>query len=176
MFTSEETPKPLSDEEHSNDVMFYEDNTSVGAIPILTSIKSLQNPLSSKPIYDSLEEEAVNVDANTQGNQGIETKSNPAENTKIFKPWDDKKSESSTSDIGSSDENISNPFALLELWDNVAASVSKVDSLDKTIAQLDSKIDQKVTNLESKLELIFKSLSEIKDVGPSELDWANQFD
>lgn len=64
---------------------------------------------------------------------------------------DDKKLESSTSDTGSSDENIEHPFALLELQDNLASCVSQVDSLDKTVANLDSKIDQKVTSVDSKL-------------------------
>lgn len=41
MFTTKETPKHPSNEEHSDDVMFNDDNTSVGAILILTSFKSL---------------------------------------------------------------------------------------------------------------------------------------
>ena len=56
----------------------------------------------------------------------------------------------------------------------MASVISKVNSLDKTVAQLDVKLDQKVTSLDSKLDVILKSLSEIKEVGPSEVKRANQ--
>ena len=78
-FTSEETPKPTFDKDHLDNLMINDDNTSVGVIPILTFFKTLQKPSSSKPSYDfglfscseeSKEEKEVNVDANTQGNQG----------------------------------------------------------------------------------------------------------
>ena len=39
------------------------------------------------------------------------------------------KSESSTSDTGSSDENISDPFSMLELGDNFGITKSKVDKV-----------------------------------------------
>ena len=58
----------------------------------------------------------------------------------------------------------------------MASVVSEVHSLDNSVAQLDSMLDQKVTNLDSKLDVILKSLSEIKDVGPSEIERANQLD
>ncbi|CAI9271093.1 unnamed protein product [Lactuca saligna] len=130
----------------------------------------------------SEEEEEVNVDANTKGNQGNGVRVNPTDNPSPPEPQDDngdaddKKSESFTSNTGSSDENIADPFSLLELQDNFAAAVSKVDSLDKVVAHINSKADQKVTSFDSKLELIIKSLFEIKDVGPFELDQPNQLD
>ncbi|CAI9261268.1 unnamed protein product [Lactuca saligna] len=141
--------------------MFDDDNTFVGVISILTTIKSLQKPSSSKPSYDfdlfsssSEEEEELNVDANSPWNQGNETKTNPVDNPAPSEPqYDD-----------------------VELRDNVSSIVSKVDSLDKSLDQLDSKIDQNVTSLDSKLELILKLLFEIKEAGPSELDWENQLD
>lgn len=40
-FTSEDAPKTPSDEEHSNNVMFDDDSTTVGAILILTPFKTL---------------------------------------------------------------------------------------------------------------------------------------
>lgn len=92
MFTRDETPKPPSDEEHSDDKMFDDDNTYVGAIPILTSSKTFQKPSSSKPSYyfglfssseESKEYEEVNVDANTQGN---EDQANPNDNPKYSEP------------------------------------------------------------------------------------------
>lgn len=85
-FTSEETPKPPSDKEHSNDLLFDDDNASMGAIPILTTFKSLQKPSSSKPAYDfelfssPSEEEELNFNANIPGNQGNETETNPSDN------------------------------------------------------------------------------------------------
>ncbi|CAI9276472.1 unnamed protein product [Lactuca saligna] len=99
--------------------MFDEDNTSVGALPILTSFKSVQKPSSSKPVYDfaifsssSKQEEVTQVDANDQGIQGNEAETNPRNqgsktktNTSPSKSLDvndcdynDNNSESSTSD------------------------------------------------------------------------------
>lgn len=70
----------------------------------------------------------------------------------------DHKSKSSTLDTRSSDENTTDPFALLELRDNVATENSTVD-----------KVTQQVADLESKLVLVLKSLSEIKDSTSSKL-------
>ena len=56
-------------------------------------------------------------------------------------------------------------FTLLELRDNIATTNSKVD-----------KVIQQVAGLESKLDLVLKSLSEIKDFAQFELDRANQLD
>ncbi|CAI9287945.1 unnamed protein product [Lactuca saligna] len=77
----------------------------------------------------------------------------------------DQKSESSTLDTRSSDENIVELFALLELRDNFAIANSKVD-----------KVIQQVAGLDTKLDLVIKSLFEIKAVVPSEHDRANQLD
>lgn len=139
----EEAFKPPSDEEHSSEFMLDDDNTYVGALPILTTFKTLQKPSSSKLVYDfsissssSEDEGEIKIDADTQGNK---TKFNPVVNTEPFEPQNDdddddddndRKSESSTSNTGSSDENIADPFALLELRDKVASVVSKVESLD----------------------------------------------
>lgn len=78
---------------------------------------------------------------------------------------DDQDSKSSTSDTGSSDENIVDPFALLKLWDNVATVNSRID-----------KVIKDVSGIESKLDLALKSLSEIKANAPYELDQANRLD
>lgn len=151
---------------------------------------SLQKHSSSKPAYDfdmfsssSKEEDEIKVDANTPSNQGNETETNPAENPTPFKPQDvndgddnDNKFKSSTLDTGSSDENNAHSFSLLELRDNLASVFSKVKSLDKYVAKLDSKLDQKLTSLDSKRELIFKSLSAVIETSPSELDRENQID
>ena len=101
--------------------------------------------------------------------QGNKTKTNPsASETHDVKDGDnnDHKFETSTSYPRSYDENIMDPFALLELRDNVASVVSHVNSLDKIVAKLDSNLNQKVTSLDSKLALILKSLSEIKEDDP----------
>ncbi|CAI9286875.1 unnamed protein product [Lactuca saligna] len=186
-FTSEETPNPLSNEEHSNDVMLDKNSTYVGALLILTALKSLQKPSSSKPSYDfdissfsSKQEEEIKFDANSkviQGNesetnprnQSNETETNPAENSSPSKLHDvndcdnnDNKSESSTSDTNSSDENIVDLLVMLEIRDNMARAISKFDSLHKIVPQLKSKLDSKVSSLDSKHELILKSPVEIK--------------
>lgn len=54
----------------------------------------------------------------------------------------------------------------MELWDNVATENSKADKITQQVAGL----------LESKIELVLKSLSEINANAPSEPDRANQLD
>lgn len=68
---------------------------------------------------------------------------------------------SSSLDTGSSTGNYVDPFALMELQDNVSVAVSKVESLHKSVAQLDSKLDAKVSGLNTKLDAILKSLSDV---------------
>ena len=96
------------------------------------------------------------------------TISSPSE-SQVNKYGNDDKSESSISNTGSSDENIVDPCSHLELRDNMATTASKVDSIDKSVAQLDSKLDEKVSILDSKLDVILQSLSEIKKIGPPKL-------
>lgn len=86
------------------------------------------------------------------------------------------KSKSSTSDIRSTIENIADPFALLELWLNTTSENSKFDKFDQKVVNLDTKLDHKFAGVDSKHELILKSLYEIQDVAPLELGWANQLD
>ncbi|CAI9280982.1 unnamed protein product [Lactuca saligna] len=78
---------------------------------------------------------------------------------------DDKKFEGSSSNTGSSDEQIADPFSILELRD----SVDKFNSIVGTV-------NAKVGSLVSKIDLVIKSLSKIKVVVPYELDRANQLD
>lgn len=82
-------------------------------------------------------------------NQGNKAQVNPVELSKPSKPHDDaidedKKSKSSSLDTWSSDENTADHFSLLELQDNFASAIYKVDSLDQKVASLDSKLDQKL--------------------------------
>lgn len=65
----------------------------------------------------------------------------------------------------SSDENMVDPFALLELRDNVEKLDSKVDI-----------VSSKVASLNSKLDLVIKLLSKNKAVAPFEIDRVNQLD
>lgn len=101
----------------------------------------------------------------------IEVNPTPSE-PPVNKGGDKDKSESSTSDTRSSAENYANPFVLLELEDNISVTMSKVESLDKSVAQIDSKIDAKVSSLDTKLDAILHSLSEMKKVGPLDAEWA----
>lgn len=76
----------------------------------------------------------------------------------------DQRSDDFISDTGSSHEQVVDPFALLELYDNVDKVNSKVNN-----------VNTKVKSLEFKIDLVTKSLSEIKSATPLELDRANQF-
>ncbi|CAI9303866.1 unnamed protein product [Lactuca saligna] len=77
----------------------------------------------------------------------------------------DKRSESSSSDTRSSDEQVVYPFALLELQADAENFNSKVDNVNTYFESLDSKID-----------LVLKPLSEIKVATPLEHERANQLD
>lgn len=89
---------------------------------------------------------------------------------------DKSKYENSILDTGSLVESYVDLFALLELWDNVSAAFSEVESLDKSVAQLNSKLDAKVSGLETKLDAILLSLTEVKKPGPSDEERAQKLD
>lgn len=165
--------------------MFEDDNTTFCAIPVRSIFSMLQKSSFSKACFNfgltlSLDEseENKNPEGNkitsprlkttidddpenpTQGDKNSDDKGH--DDSDDDDDVDDKKSESSFSDTGSSDENIVDPFSLLELRDNVYTTNSKVDKATK-----------KVTSLDSKLTLVIKSLSKIKATTPLELDLAN---
>ena len=56
------------------------------------------------------------------------------------------------------------------------ATISKVESLDKSVAQLDSKIDAKLSGLDTKLDAILHSLFEVKKPRPSDAERVQQLD
>lgn len=58
----------------------------------------------------------------------------------------------------------------------MSASISKVDSIDKYVARLDSKINAKVFSLDTKLDAILLSLFEVKKSGPSDEERKDQLD
>ncbi|CAI9263876.1 unnamed protein product [Lactuca saligna] len=151
-FTIEETTKPTFEEDLSDDLIFKDDSTIVGVISSLTSLNMLQNPSYSKPFYD------FGLSSPFEESQEEHDEAN-----KKFSPR-------------VSLESDQDPLALLELRYNVASAISKVDSLDKKVAGLDSMIDKKLTSLNFKLELILKSLSKMQATTPSELDRANHLD
>lgn len=81
-----------------------------------------------------------------EGDQGNKTQDDPIDDSKPTEPHDednqdDKKSKSSTSDTGSFNENIADPFALLEIRDRIVAANKNVDNVDLKLASLDTKLD-----------------------------------
>ncbi|CAI9296547.1 unnamed protein product [Lactuca saligna] len=172
-------PYPTADDEVLEEIQFEDDNTIFGFLPLRTSLNIFQKPSSSKAnFYFRISSSSEASDENVEPKQNnvvpppLENTSEGHQNSGIqevldddgkSKEYVDHKSKTSTSDTGSSDENIVDPFALLELRDNVAIAYSEV-----------GKVTQQVAGLKSKLDLVLKSMSEIKDVTPSELDHANQ--
>lgn len=67
-----------------------------------------------------------------------------------------KSSEGCSSDIGSLDEHIVDPFALLEMWENIDHVDNKVDTVNARVGALNSKLD-----------LVLKPIFEVQDVTPS---------
>ncbi|CAI9272013.1 unnamed protein product [Lactuca saligna] len=101
----------------------------------------------------------------SQGHQDSPTQEAPRDEEKS-KDDDAHKSESSPSDMKSSNYNIVESFSLLELQDNTTTANSMVDN-----------VTSQVTGMESKPDLILKSLYEIKIAAPSDLivtiNWTN---
>ncbi|CAI9285950.1 unnamed protein product [Lactuca saligna] len=149
--------------------MFEDDNTTVGVIPVPTAFSLQQKSSSSKPCFDF----GSTCPPRNLKKKILKETSIPL--LLLMKPWkeDEKKLESSTLDIGSSDKNIVDPLGFLKHRDNITATKSKVDNTDIKLSSLDTKLNQKVTGLDSKLELILKSLSEIQAIAPLELGRAN---
>ncbi|CAI9289991.1 unnamed protein product [Lactuca saligna] len=165
-------PSPDVDDEALEEIMFEDDNTTVGVLPIRTSLNIFQNPSSSKAYfhfelfsylkasYENVEPEKNDFDHPPPENTSKGHQDSPPQEV----THDDDKSkedvdhvsESSTSNTGSFDENIMDMLCLMELKDNVPTANSKVD-----------KVIQQVVGLESKHYLVVKSLSERKDVTPS---------
>lgn len=85
-----------------------------------------------------------------ESDEGKKAQANPLDNSKPSEPHggdddDDKKSEITTLVTRSLGENIADHLALLELRNNVASAIYKVDSLDQNVTGLVMKIDHKVT-------------------------------
>ena len=81
-----------------------------------------------------------------KGNQGDKPQDTLIVDSKPTKPndgdnEDHNKSKSSTSNTGSADDNIADPFFLLELWDNITSMNTKVDTLDQKVEVLGIKHD-----------------------------------
>lgn len=74
-----------SDEEHSSKFMFDDDIAFVGALPLFSTFKSLQNPSSSRYVYNfgltsySSEhvDEEIQIDDQVQATLGGENETNP---------------------------------------------------------------------------------------------------
>lgn len=154
-FTSVEAPKHGAEDYLFNEIMFEDDNTSVGFILVPTTFNELQKHSSSKPyFYFGLsltfeEHEKENHEENKHPSPhpkatlgvdlGDKTQGDPIDHSKISEPNgdedndvddDNKKSEISTSDIGSSDKNNVDLFSLLELQDNISLAKSNANKLD----------------------------------------------
>ena len=192
--THHEALHPDPNEEHSTEFMFDDDSASVATPPVFSSFHALQKPSSSRPIYDfvllstslDLVDEEFHIDNQVQNTLGGAIKSNPPKQTieknhtplepLINKSGKKSKSQSSTSDNEASAKNLVDPFFVLELRDKISAIISKVEFLDKLFAMLDSKIDAKVSSLETKPDAILQSLSEVKKVGPTDAEMVEQLD
>lgn len=144
--------------------MFNDDNTSIAAQPLFSSLHLLTKPSSSRKMYDfglsssSSEpvDEEIKIDDQAHKHIRDESESTPPneDNTAnatqagpseppINQEEDKAKSRTSPSDIGSSTSNYVDLFALLELWDNVSDAVKKVESIETFVDGLDAKIDEK---------------------------------
>lgn len=164
--------------------MFDDEGASIVAPPLFSSFLLPSNPSSLRPYFDfglsssSSEQvdEEIKINDQFKMHLGDETKSTPKPDntTTANKPGPSEppvnqeahqtKSRNSTSNTRSSVGNYVDPFALLELWDNVSITMKKVDAIKTFVVGLNNKIDVKVSGievsgLESKLDAILLSLS-----------------
>ncbi|CAI9279539.1 unnamed protein product [Lactuca saligna] len=106
-FTSVEVPKLDVKYDLFDEIMFRDDNTIVSIILVPMTFNLLQKPSSSKPCFDF---------GTLEGKHGDKTQGDPSEpNDDQNEDEYEKNSESSTSDTGSSNENVVDPFSLFEL-------------------------------------------------------------
>lgn len=158
--------------------MFDDEGASIAAPPVFSFLFP-SNPSSSRPYFDfglsssSSEpvDEEIKIDDQFQTHLRDETKSTPKPDntTTANKPSPSEppvnqgahqtKSRNSTSDTRSSVGNYVDPFAFLELWENVSITMKKVDAIKTFVASINTKIDAKVYGLESKLDAILLTLS-----------------
>ena len=77
------------------------------------------------------------------------------------------KPQDSTSDTGYSTGNYIDLFALLDILENVSDTINNVDTIEKTIAEINTMIDEKVSGLDSKLDASHQSLSQTNKSRPT---------
>ena len=177
-FASRATPKsPHYDtfhsdlyEELSEDVVFNEDGTIVANTLVLPFVRFQSKPSSSNSTFDfgsSTSTPDAERESTPKLHDDVSTnKPGPSEPPVNLKPAKNKLQDS-TSYTGSSAGNYIDSFALLEIQSNVFDTMKKVDTIETTMAGLNSKIDEKAFRLESKLDAILQSLSEVNKSWPT---------
>lgn len=148
-----DVPSPDNDDEVLEEIIFEDESTYVVFFLVAPRSKIFRSLLPCKAhlhfgLTSSLEASDENVapehndnvppppEVTPKGHQDSHTQEAPHDDGKR-KDDADHKLESSTSDTSSSDKNIADPFALLELRDNVATANSRVDKFTHQVTDLE---------------------------------------
>ena len=143
-----------TDEELSEEVMLNDDGNIVPDTHFMSSVKFLSNPSSSKSAFDfrssfSTPDGDDNSNIKMQEDDAA-TNPGPYKNPTSHK----EKPQHSNSVTGSSAGDYINLFALLKIHTNVSNTMKKVSCIETSVTELNTKIDQKVSRLDSKLDVI----------------------
>lgn len=140
--------------------VYDNNNTKVVEIPFQSMFQFL-NPSSSKPINDfdpasSLDEMDIGDDGGDDGDNGGDGEKDCEDDDN-----DDEinSAEQSSSDTGSSNENIAEPFTLLEMCDQIFRVDSKIENVNAQVEALDWKLDHFLKYI-SKVKTIIPSIQE----------------
>lgn len=158
--TGETPPSPNNnfrqtdpDEEHSDEVMFDEEGENVVVTPILPSYKFLSKAMSSKSAFDfGSSSSAPESESTPKLHDDAATKPSPSNH-----PVNPEHNHSNDSTGSSAGKHI-NPFTLLDIQANVFDTMKKVDTIKAYVSGINSKLDEKVSGLDSNLDVILHSL------------------
>ncbi|XP_023739640.1 uncharacterized protein LOC111887699 [Lactuca sativa] len=152
------------EEEISEEVLLDEE---VGVIPEYTFMASAHfssKPSRSKSSYDFGSSSSTTPDGDSNSkHQEDDATTKPGSSTHPHSPKSP--SQHSDSDSESSAGDYVDPFALLEIRTNISDTMQKVASVETSVMELNSMMDQKVFGLDSKLDAILQTLSQ--QLGPS---------
>ncbi|XP_023753322.1 uncharacterized protein LOC111901670 [Lactuca sativa] len=152
------------EEEIFEEVMLEDDATKILDAHLMTSIHYQSKASVSKAAFDFGTSSTSTLDDGSnchhqEDNDAIKPGPFPTSDTHQPPP------QQSDSDSESSIGDHVDPFALLEIRTNVSDTMAKVSSVETSVTELNLKLDQKVSGIDSKLDTILQSLS--RQSGPS---------
>ena len=138
--------------------MLDDEAKSIPTTTFMTSKHFQSKSSASKSAYDFGSSSSTTPDATLNSKMSKDddaTKPSPSTNISSKAPPNN-----SYFDSESSAGEYIDPFSLLEIQTNVSDTMQKVASIETSVTNLNTKMDQKVSGLDSKLDVILQSLSQ----------------